>query len=95
MKFKLLFAVSALAAVFSVGCANPEAGKDATAIKAVEAMGFSNATVVRSGLSIGTWDGCSEQDTFYFDVTATNPTGKRVNLTVCTDFTKGSTVRVR
>lgn len=49
----------------------------------LEDHGFSKVIVNESGVGFAAWHGCGESDGAWYETTADNPTGKRVNMTVC------------
>jgi len=57
-------------------------------VKAVEAFGLTNVKI--TGYS---WTGCSEDDNFASNFTATGANGKEVSGTLCAGLFKGITVR--
>jgi len=64
------------------------------ATKALETQGYSDVTITDKSTFFISWNGCSSGDSAKFDVTATNPAGKKVKLFVCTAWIfKGSTIR--
>ena len=77
-------------------CVAACATNDSEAIKALDNNGFTNITITDRGFLAASWEGCDDKDGNWYHATATNPTGKRVNMLVCCggalDF-KGCTVR--
>ena len=68
-------------------------GED-VAVDAMETRGFSEVTVERKAWFLVGLRGCSEKDAVRFDVSAINPAGDRVRLSVCSGWIlKGATVR--
>ncbi|MBI4118275.1 MAG: hypothetical protein HY455_01935 [Parcubacteria group bacterium] len=65
------------------------------AVRALEAQGFSNIEIVdHVWFAIGL-RGCDGNDAARFTARATNPTGRQVEVFVCTGlFFKGGTIRV-
>ena len=67
---------------------------ESVAIQAMEDRGFSEVEVDGSAWFLVGLRGCSEKDAARFDVTAINPAGNRVSLSVCSGWPfKGATIR--
>lgn len=68
---------------------------EADAMRAIEAHGYTDPSIVSSGWFAVGWRGCDEKDAAVFDVQATNAQGNRVGVLVCMGWPfKGATVRV-
>lgn len=94
MSIKKIF-LSVAVALALVSCEPPDNNR---AIETVKTFGFSDPVVTRSGLNNNTrYNGCDKHDGEYYDVTATNIAGARVNLIVCCGHysNKGCTLRTR
>lgn len=77
------------AALAISGCVEPS-----RAVSAMESAGYTNITVTDRHDFAPEFAGCSESDGVAFDVTATNPAGKRTTATVCCGYwLKGCTIR--
>lgn len=63
------------------------------ALKAVKDDGYTSATIKDKSVVFPGWSGCDDSDAAEFDVTATNVTGAKVNLTVCCGIIKACTIR--
>lgn len=75
-----------------VGCGEME--ENSRAVATMEAAGYSHVAVTGKHGMAASWNGCSESDAVAFDVTATNPAGRRVTATVCCGlWGKGCTIR--
>ena len=75
----------------STGCGNLV--NDETALRAVKDEGYTAATITEKHTIVPGLYGCDDKDTAGFDVTATNVTGAKVNLTVCCGIIKACTIR--
>lgn len=83
---------SALAMSALVGCG--EAVSPSRAKRAAEDSGFTDVVVLKQhGFSPGLY-GCDEHDDVAFEVSAKNPKGDQVSMTVCCGLVwKGCTIR--
>lgn len=69
---------------------------ESVAVRAMETQGYSNVKITGKHIWFTSWQGCGKEDDVKFDVVATNPIGKRVELFVCAGWLfKGATVRSR
>lgn len=69
---------------------------DSEAMKALEDNGFSNVQITDRGSLGAGFAGCGDKDQAYYEATATNPAGRRVNMLVCCGgglSFKGCTIR--
>jgi len=75
-----------------IGCGTD----DHEAYKALSDNGFTNIHITDKGWTFANWHGCDSKDGNWYQVNATNPIGKPVEMLVCcgakTSF-KGCTVR--
>ena len=63
-------------------------------IRTLESAGYTEVYCSDSNYLTPSWSGCSEEDDVAFSCMAKNPAGKRVSVTVCSNFMfKGSTIR--
>ena len=94
----IVVAIVAIVVTIAVGYlgGGMTAQDDAQAMRALEANGFTNATIVDRSYAAPAYNGCSEGDRAAFDVVATNPLGRQLNVTVCIgQWGKGATIRVK
>jgi hypothetical protein len=67
---------------------------ESKAISALSTQGYSDIHITKKNWFAPGLFGCSEKDAVKFDAIATNPVGRRVEVSVCTGFLfKGSTIR--
>jgi hypothetical protein len=66
---------------------------DSNTVRAVEKQGYTNVQINKKHVVFPDWCGCSKDDDAAYDMTATNPAGKQVNIIACAGITKGVTVR--
>ena len=71
---KLIFLIG----LFMVGCAD-----ESDACRAVNNMGFTRCSVTNSHYIAAGLYGCHSDDGAAFEVSATNPAGRSVNIVVC------------
>lgn len=85
-----------LCAMSLLGCMGETIDKN-RAVATMDAAGFKDIRVTGQHGVAPSWNGCSESDAVAFDVSATNPAGKRVTATVCCGWglvaEKGCTIR--
>lgn len=63
-------------------------------IRTLEEAGYSDANCYKKNFVTPSFSGCSKSDDVAFTCNATNPAGKRVTVTVCSNYMfKGSTIR--
>lgn len=77
-----------------IGCGT----HDVEATKTLDDLGFSNITITDHGSWFANWNGCGDDDGKWYDASANNAAGKRVNVVVCcgSNFIfKSCTVRSR
>lgn len=65
------------------------------AIRAAEGMGYTNVKVIDRHTFFPGLQGCSRSDMVMFDVTGTDPRGKKRSFIVCDGVFKASTVRFK
>lgn len=83
--------------MLSMFCVKGCSGDSSEAVRALETNGFSNVSIQDSGVW-GVWHGCDKHDGAWYDASATNPIGKKVDVVVCCGGPlsfKGCTVRTR
>lgn len=68
-----------LGAICLTGCFT----NDNEAIKALDDQGFTSISITDRGALFAHFEGCGEDDGHWYEASATNPVGKRVNLLVC------------
>lgn len=67
------------------------------AIRSLETNGFTQNTIIDSGV-LGSFHGCGNNDSMWYEASSTNPIGKKVNVMVCCGGPlsfKGCTIRVK
>jgi len=69
--------------------------KDEATIRAVENQGYSNVTIIKKHIIFPDFCGCSKDDAAAYEMTATNPANKQVNIIACAGILKGVTVRTK
>jgi hypothetical protein len=100
MKITLIEYIITLCFIFvvfySIGFVTSGCSSDnSEAIRALENNGFSKITIQNSGY-LAEFHGCDSKDQIWYEVSATNPIGKQVNMLVCCGGPisfKGCTVR--
>ena len=86
----ILLAVLVSAGIAGCGALVSEEG----VAKSVEKQGYRDVQIVSKHIFFVGWRGCGKDDEAAFKVTATNPAGQRVDLTVCVGWPfKGVTIR--
>ena len=92
---ELLIVVTVICALLFVVFSLFSEEGEGSAISAAEASGFQNVKVLETyRWAFAHFHGCSDRDWKATIVTATNPLGKNVTLTVCEGFWfKGATIR--
>lgn len=83
-----------IACLMLAGCGT----HDVEATKSLDDLGFSNITITDRGSWFANWNGCGDDDGHWYEATANNAAGKRVNVVVCcgSNFSfKSCTVRSR
>jgi prepilin-type N-terminal cleavage/methylation domain-containing protein len=90
-----LMIVVAIIAILIIALGGFGSSNSGGAISAAEASGFQNVKVVSTHRWVSaSFHGCSDRDWKATVVTATNPIGKTVTMTVCEGFWfKGATIR--
>ncbi len=90
-----LFVVFFFSVLFMGFCRGILTDQD-VAIRTLEAQGYSDIEIIDKAWWAVGFRGCDESDATRFTAQATNPTGNRVEVYVCTGaFVKGGTIRVR
>lgn len=65
-------------------------------VKAVEKQGYTNVQILEKHIFFVDWHGCGSDDDAIFNATATNPTGKQVDILICAGWPfKAVTVRTK
>lgn len=89
-----VFGLLMLAIGFSKASDGAKPGGEAT--RALEAYGFTDVLVTSHDAMFAGYNGCSKGDSVYYEATATNPAGKRVDMLVCCGLAlRACTVRVK
>jgi hypothetical protein len=89
---KYFFVISA-AFILLAGCG--ALVNDSNTIRAVEAQGYSNIQINNKHVMFVDWCGCGNDDDAAYEMTATNPAGKQVNIIACAGISKGVTIRTK